>query len=80
MKAGKGKDTSSVVAELLKASGDDFREITLGVFNDFLEPDALPPRTWTQTWLVVIYKKGDRKCPGNYRPIAIMPVMYKLFS
>ena len=30
--------------------------------------------------LTVIFKKGDPLLCGNYRPVAIIPVMYKLFS
>ena len=30
--------------------------------------------------MVVLFKKGDPQVPKNYRPIAILPVLYKLFS
>ena len=30
--------------------------------------------------MVVLFKKGDPKLPSNYRPIAILPLLYKLFS
>ena len=39
-----------------------------------------PPEEWRNTKLVVIFKKGDPTLPSNYRPIAILPIMYKLFS
>ena len=29
---------------------------------------------------MVIFKKGDPAFPSNYRPIAVLPVMYKLFA
>ena len=38
------------------------------------------PSVWTLTRLVVLYKKGDATLPNNYRPIAIIPVLCKLFS
>ena len=38
------------------------------------------PSAWKKTKLVVIFKKGDPKLPSNYRPIAIIPILYKLFS
>lgn len=39
---------------------------------------CVPPATWREAKLVVIFKKGE--LPKNYRPIAILPIMYKLFS
>jgi hypothetical protein len=52
----------------------------LNLFNDVLCEDRAVPDQWRKTRLTVIYKKGDPKQPGNYRPIAILPIMYKLFS
>ena len=39
-----------------------------------------PPEDWKRTKLTVIFKKNDPKLPGNYRPIAIISILYKLFS
>ena len=52
----------------------------LEVFNDVFSFNAALPGAWRRTKLVVIFKKGDPKLPANYRPIAILPIMYKLFS
>ena len=30
--------------------------------------------------LKVLFKKGDPKLPENYRPIAVIPILYKLFA
>ena len=38
------------------------------------------PSDWMMTRLIVIFKKGDQSLPENYRPIAILPILYKLFS
>ena len=32
------------------------------------------------TRLIVLFKKGDQSMPEHYRPIAILPILYKLFS
>ena len=69
-----------MVVELLKASGDDFLWIISQVFTDILNPLADVPSYWQKTKLKVLFKKGDPQCPDNYRPISILPILYKLFS
>ena len=38
------------------------------------------PESWTTGIIVPIYKKGDRKIPGNYRGITLTSTMSKLFT
>jgi Reverse transcriptase (RNA-dependent DNA polymerase) len=38
------------------------------------------PRTWDESFLHSIYKKGDKSNPGNYRGIAVEPTLVKLFA
>ena len=40
----------------------------------------MPPADWKHTRIKVLLKKGDPQLPGNYRPISILPILYKLFS
>ena len=77
---GKSADSKGVVMELLKHSGDDFLEIVAQVFTDILDPASDIPEYWKQTRLKVLFKKGDPQLPDNYRPISILPILYKLFS
>ena len=77
---GKSADSKGVVMELLKHSGDDFLEIVAQVFTDILDPVSEIPEYWKQTRLKVLFKKGDPQLPDNYRPISILPILYKLFS
>ena len=64
---------------MLKVECQHLQEMMLDVFNDVLLGQA-PPEQWRETRLTVILKKGDAAEPSNYRPIAIVPVMYKVFS
>ena len=80
MKLGKVHDTSGIAVEMINISCPLLHEMILELFNDVLRPDAQPPSDWKSSRLVVIFKKGDPKLPGNYRPIAILPILYKLFS
>ena len=38
------------------------------------------PAYWKQTRLKVILKKGDAQLTENYRPIAVLPILYKVFG
>ena len=80
MKAGKAKDSCGIVAEMLKHGGETLHLAILELFNDILVNKACPPEGWKKSRLKIIFKKGDPKLPKNYRPIAILPILYKLFS
>ena len=80
MKSGKARDRSGVIAEMIKMGGSLLHDSILDLFNDVLKGGAEPPSSWKHTRLVVIFKKGDSQLPSNYRPIAILPILYKLFS
>ncbi|KAK6764947.1 hypothetical protein RB195_025040 [Necator americanus] len=38
------------------------------------------PKQWRTTKTVLLYQKGDRHDIGNYRPICLLSVIYKLFT
>eukprot|EP00973_Karenia_brevis_P033988 4690318-Karenia_brevis.AAC.1 len=80
MAAGKSADTNGVVVELLKHSGEGLLQVIADVFSDVLQPQAIFPEYWKNTRLKVLFKKGDPTLTENYRPIAILPILYKLFS
>jgi hypothetical protein len=80
MSSRKAADNNGVVAELLKEGSDMLLEIVAAVFSDILSPTIDPPAYWKETRMKVLFKKGDVHLAENYRPIAIMPILYKLFS
>ena len=45
-----------------------------------MDPSKIAPAKWRKTKLKVLLKKGDPLDPSNYRPIASLPILYKLFS
>ena len=79
MKPGKAKDSSGIAAEMLKIDCPVLQAMVLDLFNEVLTSRAVPSE-WRTSKLIVLLKKGDPKLPGNYRPIAILPLLYKLFS
>ena len=80
LRNGKCKDTSGIIAEMIKAGGQQLEQQLLWLFNDIARPDAIPPTQWKHTVISVLYKSGDHKLPQNYRPISIIPLLYKLFA
>ena len=80
MKKRKAADSRGIVVELLQCGGEELFELIAEIFTDVLQPQAEVPSNWKETRLKVRMKKGDAQLPENYRPIAIIPILYKLFS
>lgn len=65
---------------MIKDGGEQLRTSLLQLYNDVIQPNAQPPSQWRQTVITILHKSGDTKQPQNYRPIAIIPLLYKLFA
>ena len=80
MSKNKAQDAGGVVAEMLQLGGHRLLEAVAALFTDILKPDSAPQEESRKTRLVVLHKKGDLYDPGNYRPIAMLPILYKAFN
>jgi hypothetical protein len=80
LKTGKAADTSGLLAEMLKQGGNTIRSALLTLYNTISQPNAPSPTTWHHTLIKVLHKSGDKTLPGNYRPIATIPLLYKLYA
>ena len=80
MKRGKAGDRAGVVAEMLKKGGENFKELLAEMFTLVLKGTWETPTSWMKSFVIVLHKKGDTKVPANYRPITLLPIIYKLFS
>jgi len=65
---------------MLKSGGHTLKHALLSLYNTMLQPNTPPPKSWQHTLIKVLYKSGDHRLPQNYRPIATIPILYKLFS
>ena len=65
---------------MLKQGNKTLLDAILNLFNDIVVGGKGIPSKWKMTRLTVIFSKGNAKLPSNYRPIAITPILYKLFS
>lgn len=48
-------------------------------FSNILEKE-IPPKSWSESITVMLFKKGDPHDPINYRPIALLNSLMKLFT
>ena len=80
LRTGRCPDTSGLKAEMLKNGGSTLRWHLLRLYNDILQPDSTPPADWKKSTITIIHKSGDPELPSNYRPISIIPLLYKLFA
>eukprot|EP00973_Karenia_brevis_P071847 9984620-Karenia_brevis.AAC.1 len=78
MAKNKAGDDRGIVIEMIQRGGPVLFDKLASLFTDILQGD--PPEYWKQTKLKVLVKKGDPQDPANYRPIAMLPIMYKLFA
>ena len=70
----------SLLAEIFRHILAKALEVLADIFTHILVDGEEPPKSWRHTCIKVLFKKGDPHIPGNYRPISILPVLYKLFS
>ena len=76
----KAPDRNGIVVEMLQAGSDVLLEVVAKTFNDVLHNSVMTPESWKLSIIKVLYKKGDPKLSDNYRPITLLPILYKVFS
>ena len=80
MKKKKAAYDKGIVSELLNEGSEALVEAIASIFTEILKPKSEVPESWRLSSIRVMFKKGDPKMPGNYRPICIILILYKLFS
>ena len=80
MKKGRAADDAGIVSELLDEASDELIQAIADIFSAILRPGEAIPAAWKSSSIRVLFKKGNPKLPENYRPICIIPILYKIFS
>lgn len=65
--------------EFLRYHKEILIPILTDMFNTILNTEIIPQR-WTESNIILLYKKGNKYEIGNYRPISLMSNIYKIFS
>lgn len=80
LKSGKASEAGLVVAEFLKWVGDDMITMIAEMLTSILDGSKSVREYWRASVIRVLHKKGSQDDPENYRPICLMPILYKVFS
>ena len=76
---GKSAGDDEVINEELKLGGDPVVEILTLLINRCIT-DKQTPDSWKNAIIILLHKKGDKADLKNYRPISLLPAIYKVFS
>ena len=79
LKSKKSGDDLGLVAELLKHSPDDFLNALLLVMREVLTSGNVPS-SWQRTFFKMLPKTKAAKSVSDFRPIANVRLLYKLFA
>ena len=65
--------------EVIKHCKEVLTPVLTDIFNDIINTEIIPQQ-WTESNIILLYKKGDKYEIGNYRPISLMSNLYKIFA
>ena len=69
-----------MIAEFLCKGSDKLIEIIADIYTAVMNSRRAVPEYWKGSSIRILFKKGDDRLPGNYRPIYIIPILYMVFS
>lgn len=79
LKEGKAIGPDGIPTVFLKHGGPGMVNSLVLLFNWFLSTSR-PPSEWSKATMVLLFKKGDKADPGNYRGISLLDIVGKLFT
>ena len=78
-KNGKAPGSDGITVEFFKCLPAYKKEELLKLFNSILHSETLPAE-WSKIEMIMLHKKGPRSDPANYRGIALVQVICKIFT
>jgi exonuclease III len=79
LKKNKAAGDSNIPNEALQHLPEEQKETFLHLMNEIIRQNHVP-QIWRDASVTLIYKDGEKTDPLNYRPIALLNTMYKVFS
>ncbi|EYB83168.1 hypothetical protein Y032_0341g3004 [Ancylostoma ceylanicum] len=75
----KAPGPDGITNEMIKAGGYPLWKALATLFTECIRREDIPDQ-WRKSSTIIIPKKGDREDLKNYRPIALLPAIYKIFT
>ncbi|XP_044578899.1 uncharacterized protein LOC123261371 [Cotesia glomerata] len=79
LKSGKAAGPNLLTNELFKNFPIQHKELLRDLFNRVLIEERVP-KSWAKIWMTMLHKKGDKNDPNNYRGIALINIITKIFT
>lgn len=79
LKAEKSPGPDKITNEAIKLACAHLVNPLTHLFNLILSSSTTPSQ-WSKSDIILLFKKGDPKNIDNYRPISLLPSLYKLFA
>ena len=70
---------TDVPTKILKENADIFADFLHTSFNEFVKKLEFPSVSKKPN-ISPVFKKGERECKNNYRPVSILPNVSKIFE
>ena len=79
MKLGKAPGEDGITTDLLESGGNILHKGIAQLFTQCLKERKIPENL-CKGIVILLHKKGDKQNLNNYRPITLLPIIYKLFT
>ena len=79
LKISKSPGPDLIHPRVLKEVANEISPLLCDIFNNSIK-HAVLPSDWKLADVTPIFKKGDKKCPENYRPISLTSVVCKVLE
>ena len=80
LRTGRTCDGAGVFAKLIKNGAPRLTDVLLDLYNQTIALNASTLANWKVSIVAVFHKSGEHNTPEHYRPITILPLLYKLFA
>ena len=71
---------TDIPTKILKENADIFSDFLFAYYNASVVKTSKFPSILTLADIIPVFKKGDKKCKNNYRPVSVLPNMSKIFE